>query len=60
MYHMLCSLYPEYNWLPWKFEKAPKNIWEDKNVRNKFMKWAAKELNITGLDGWLRSKSVYK
>ena len=45
-YLLLSAVYPEYNWLPWRFKHTPKRIWEDKNIVIKFMEWAKKELKI--------------
>ena len=58
---VLIEAFPEYNWLPWKFEKSPKNYWNDiKNVR-KFMEWAGKELGVKEIKDWYNvSYSVFK
>jgi hypothetical protein len=48
---MLASVYPEYDWLPWRFERAPKGVWEEPGSVKKFMDWAANELNIKD-DEW--------
>jgi hypothetical protein len=51
---MLSTLYPEYNWLPWKFENSPRNFWDDvKNQRN-FLDWASKEFKIQDMSDWYR------
>jgi hypothetical protein len=48
----LVGVFPEYNWLPWKFAATPKNFWQDlKNQRN-FMDWAGKQLNIKDMSDW--------
>ena len=52
LYQLLKEIYPDYDWLPWKFDRCPKNYWKDvKNVR-KFMDWAGKELNVKELSDW--------
>ena len=49
---LLAEAYPEYDWLPWQFEKSPKRFWENpKNVR-KFMDWAGKQLNVKEMSDW--------
>ncbi len=56
---LLAETYPEYDWLPWKFER-PRNYWSDiKNVR-KFMDWAAQQLNVKEMSDWYNvSTSVF-
>jgi 5-hydroxyisourate hydrolase-like protein (transthyretin family) len=49
---LLAKLYPEYEWLPWKFEKCPKNYWDDVNNQKKFIDWAGKQLNIKEMTDW--------
>ena len=48
---LLSVVYPEYEWLPWKFTKAPK-FWEDVKNQRKFMDWAGKELKIKEINDW--------
>ena len=49
---LIYETFPEYDWLPWKFEVCPKNFWHDvKNVR-RFMDWAGKQLNVQELSDW--------
>jgi hypothetical protein len=49
---LLSAVYPEYEWLPWKFAKCPGNIWsEDKNKRH-FIEWAGKELGLNDVNEW--------
>jgi hypothetical protein len=49
---LLSKVFPEYEWLPWKFANTPKNIWSDeKNVRN-FLDWAGKQLGVKEMADW--------
>jgi hypothetical protein len=52
--HLLVSVYPDYNWLPWKFTRYPRNYWNDIKNQRKFMDWAAKELNVNEMTDWSR------
>ena len=52
--NLLSSVYPEYEWLPWKFEKSPNHFWEDVNNKRKFMDWAGKQLNIKDMSDWYK------
>jgi hypothetical protein len=48
------KVYPEYNWLPWKFVSCPKNFWHNvKNQRN-FMDWASTQLNVKDMNDWYK------
>ena len=49
---LLPAVYPEYNWLPWKFFKTPKNYWNDDLNKIKFVHYLAKALNINNLEDW--------
>ena len=50
--NLLANIYPEYEWLPWKFNKCPQNYWDDVNNQKKFMEWAGKELKINKINDW--------
>ena len=49
---LLSKMYPDYNWLPWKFKKCPRKYWDDVNNQRKFMDWAGKMLNIKDINDW--------
>jgi hypothetical protein len=49
---LLSKVYPDYNWLPWKFAKSP-NEFLSQNQR-KFMDWAANKLNIKDMTDWYK------
>ena len=52
--NLLSAVYPEYDWLPWKFGKTPQAFWEDVNSQKKFMEWAGKELQIKEKNDWYK------
>jgi hypothetical protein len=52
LYMMLSSIYPEYDWLPWKFEKTPQNYWGDTENQRKYLDWAATQLGIKDPSDW--------
>jgi hypothetical protein len=54
---VISSVYPEYEWLPWKFIKCSTNFWEDVNNQKKFVHWSAKELNIKEMIDWYKISS---
>jgi hypothetical protein len=49
---LLRSVYPEHEWLPWKFEKVPNKSWGDTNTQRKFMDLLSKELKIKEPSDW--------
>ena len=53
-YLLLSSVYPEYEWLPWKFgfNRSPRNWWDDVSNQRKYMDWVSKELHINKLSDW--------
>ena len=51
---LLSSVYPEYDWLPWKFTVCPLGFWNDIANQRKFTEWVAKELNIKEMEDWYR------
>jgi hypothetical protein len=53
MTQMLSKLYPEREWLPWKFKKQSRYIWTEKTKRD-FMDWAGKQLNVKEKSDWYK------
>ena len=39
-------MYPDYNWLPWRFERVPRHFWEDKKNQRNFLDWFAIQSNV--------------
>ncbi len=53
--YALKSVYPDYDWLPWKFLHTNRGYWENPNNQKEFMLWAAKHLHINQLEDWYYS-----
>ncbi len=51
---LLVTVYPELEWLTWKFTNTPKYYWEDLGNQIEFMERAGKNLNIEKLEDWYR------
>ena len=49
---VLSTVYPEYEYVPWKFEHIPRNSLSDISSKRKFMDWAGKELGIKQYSDW--------
>jgi hypothetical protein len=53
LFKMLSETYPEFEWLPWRFdERLPHEYWNDKNNQRSFMDWVAKQLNYNNREDW--------
>lgn len=37
LYKALLVVYPQHNWLPWKFLKKSENFWKDNKIQRKFL-----------------------
>jgi hypothetical protein len=53
--NLLLNVYPNYDWLPWKFTMLPQRYWDDVKNQRKFMQWASKELNIKEMNDWYKA-----
>lgn len=51
-YLLLKAVYPDYEWLPWKFTKSPSKLWDDPNNQFKFIKWAENQLKVEKVSDW--------
>jgi hypothetical protein len=49
---LLSKMYPDYEWLPWKFTKSPRNFKGDETNKRKFLEWAGKQLGVKELNDW--------
>jgi hypothetical protein len=53
---LIPAVYPEYEWLPWKFSKTTKTFWADNKSVRRFLDWAGKQLGIKELEDWNKMK----
>jgi hypothetical protein len=51
---LLSNLYPEYDWLPWRFTFCPQSYWNDLKNQRKFVEWAGNQLNIKEMSDWYK------
>jgi hypothetical protein len=51
---LLTTVYPNYDWLPWKFSIIPSNCWDDMKNHCTFIHWAEKELKIKEMSDWYK------
>lgn len=53
-FKLLSALFPNYKWLPWKFDHCPRNFWSVPSNQRMYMDWVAKELHITDKNDWYK------
>jgi hypothetical protein len=51
---LLSEVYPNYDWLPWRFPQCPQKYWDKVDNQRKFMGWATKELKIKEMSDWYK------
>lgn len=55
---LLESMYPDHNWIPWKFGQTPKQFWkhllEDPAEKRKLLNWLSERLGVRELSDWYR------
>jgi hypothetical protein len=47
-------VYPEHNWLAWKFPSVPAGFWSQHSNLKKYVEWLGEQLHITELSDWKR------
>jgi hypothetical protein len=51
---LLSTVYPEYEWLVWKFSKCSNKFWEDDKNKRQFLDWVGKQLGIKEFSDWYK------
>jgi very-short-patch-repair endonuclease len=57
IHNILKNIYPEYNWIPWKFSFCPNNYWDDIINHKKYTDWLFKELKYETMEDWYNIKT---
>jgi hypothetical protein len=52
LWKLLSSVYPKYEWLPWKFNNTPRGYWSDEDNHRKYADWLSKELGHKSIEDW--------
>lgn len=52
IYIALQDYCPDYEWLPWKFRRAPNNFWSSIQNRRRYMNWLHAELKFRSYEQW--------
>lgn len=51
---ILSDVFPEYNWLPWKFNACPPSYWDDPSNQRKFLDWVSAHYGIKNQSDWTK------
>lgn len=54
----LQAVYPEHNWMPWKFGQTPHGFWEKMENQKQFFDWLGSELGYKEMDDWYSVTSL--
>jgi hypothetical protein len=49
---LFSTVYPEYEWLPWKFDHCPQKYWNSVNNQKQFLDWAGKQFQYKEMSDW--------
>jgi len=52
VFGVLQTIYPDYVWLPWKFDFVSNNFWKEHSNQKSYADWLGKELNYTRYEDW--------
>jgi len=53
-FKMLTTLYPEIDWVPWKFENPPRNVGGDMKILKLAIGHTQEQLGVKAFDDWYR------
>lgn len=51
-WRVLCAIFPEHTWYPWKFLPTPKSFWKNLKNQRDYIDWLGKDLGISNMDDW--------
>jgi hypothetical protein len=54
LFKMLSETYPEYQWIPWKFNHLANGFWSDSKIQRKFMEWVGEQLTYKTPEDWYK------
>jgi hypothetical protein len=52
LFLLLSTIFPDFEWIPWKFIQCPRNFWDKEENQKKFIDWAGKQLKIKEMSDW--------
>lgn len=54
LWNVLKSVYPDHNWLPWRFHSAPQGFWLVEKNRRDYLKWLEQKLELRSAEDWAK------
>jgi len=45
-------IYPDFDWIIWKFNHVPNGFWKEKRNHRKFFDWVGKQLGFKSFEDW--------
>jgi hypothetical protein len=51
---LINAIFPDYEWVPWKFQSVSKGFWKDIANHTRFVVWLGKELGHNTMDDWYK------
>lgn len=51
-FEILQTLYPNYDWLPWKFTHISNDYWKSTSNQKCYLEWLGKQLNFKSMEDW--------
>jgi hypothetical protein len=51
---LLAAVYPEFDWVPWEFERCNRNVWTNVEDQRAFVEWAGKKWGINDMSDWYK------
>ena len=54
----LQTVYPEHDWMPWKFERAPQGFWEKLENHRQFFDWSGTQLGYNALETFYSTRNL--
>ena len=58
MAKLIANVYPQHNWMPWKFKRVTKGFWEDLSNQRLFMDYIGKQLEVKTFQDWYSVKVI--
>ena len=55
----LRGVFPDYEWIEWKFIQTPNHYWNDINNQKKYAKWLENKLGYTKREDWYKITASY-
>jgi hypothetical protein len=47
------KIYQDTEWQPWRFKNSPRNLWESKEQRIKYMEWLEEKFQVNSIEDWI-------